>query len=282
MDNALATHFPRFGPIAFWGQKRQITGAGISFSIHVVGVCLIMFLSSNISSFNPPLVIDFSIEESYGDTKTQKAAEQVVQDKNPPIPAIKKVAVVREPLPEKPKIAVTKNFVPLVTETKVVEEEKELEMVDAIEAPKLLDETQVVAKKIKEDIKPAKETVPAQVIASEKNSISTDSPPVDRIVTKSPFLKKERYLKEHFNYIKESVQGKISYPRIARKMGWQGRVLISFVICKDGSVKDIQIVESSGFNALDKNAVEVIQKGAPFPRPPVSAELIIPVIYKLS
>ncbi len=65
-------------------------------------------------------------------------------------------------------------------------------------------------------------------------------------------------------------------------MGWQGKVLISFVICKDGSVKDIRIVESSGFNALDKNAVEAIRKGAPFPRPPVSAELIIPVIYKLS
>ena len=281
MDNALATHFPRFGPIAFWGQKRQITGAGISFFIHVVGVCFIMFLSSNISSFNPPLVIDFSIEESYGDTKTQKAAQQVVQDKNPPIPEIKKVVVVREPLPEKPKIAVTKNFVPLVTETKVVEEEKELEVVDAVEAPKLLEETQVVAKTIKEEIKPA-EAVQAQAIASEKNSISTDSSSVGRIVTKSPFLKKERYLKEHFHYIKESVQGKISYPRIARKMGWQGRVLISFVICKDGSVKNIQIVESSGFNALDKNAVEVIQKGAPFPRPPVSAELIIPVIYKLS
>ena len=60
------------------------------------------------------------------------------------------------------------------------------------------------------------------------------------------------------------------------------RVLISFVICRDGSVKDIRIVKSSGFKALDKKAVEVIQKTAPFPRPPVSAELIIPITYKLS
>ena len=267
MDNSLATHFSGFGPVDFFGQKRHITGAGISFFIHAVGVCFIVFFSSNISSFNSPMVIDFSIEESYAESKPQQVVEQVVQKKNPPVPEMKKVAAVQETLPEKPKEEIIKKIVPLVTETKVLEEEKVLE---------------VVAEIIEENIEPVPETVPAQTVASNDFSIPADSPSAGPVVNKSPLLKKERYLKEHFNYIKDSVQKEISYPRIARKMGWQGRVLISFVVCRDGSVRDIRIVESSGFNALDKNAVEVIQKNAPFPIPPVSAELIIPVIYKLS
>ena len=169
-----------------------------------------------------------------------------------------------------------------MTKTEVVEKEIVSEVLDTVEAPKLPEETKTVAKIIDENVKSVEETVPAQAVASEEFSIPEDYPSAGPIVTQSPILKKERYLKEHFQYVNETVQGQISYPRIARKMGWQGKVLISFVICRDGSVKDIRIVESSGFNALDKNAVEAIRKGAPFPRPPVAAELIIPVIYKLS
>jgi protein TonB len=272
MDNTLATYFPRSGPIAFMGQNRQVTGAGISFFIHVVGVCFIVFFSSNISSFNSPMVIDFSIEESFGEAKPQKV---VVQKKNPPVPEVKKVVAVREPLPKKPKVVVIKKIIPIVTKTKVAVEEKEPEVVETAVVPEFPEEAKVVEEEIEE-------TVPAQIVASEEFSIPNDPPAAGPIVTQSPIKKKERYFKEHFHYIKESVQNKIAYPRMARKMGWQGRVLLSFVVCMDGSVKDIRILESSGFNALDKNAVEAIRKGAPFPRPPVAAELIIPVIYKLS
>ena len=91
-----------------------------------------------------------------------------------------------------------------------------------------------------------------------------------------------KYTKAQFRHIQKSIQQHIKYPRIARKMGWEGKVVVEFIICKDGTVKNILTVESSGFKALDKNAVESIKKAAPFPKPPTTAKLIIPVVYQLN
>ncbi|MCP4671821.1 MAG: energy transducer TonB [Desulfobacula sp.] len=91
-----------------------------------------------------------------------------------------------------------------------------------------------------------------------------------------------QYTKAQFSHIQKSIQQLIKFPRIARKMGWEGKVVVEFIICKDGTVKDILTVQSSGFKALDKNAVESIKKAAPFPKPPTTAKLIIPVVYQLN
>ncbi|MBI5556403.1 MAG: energy transducer TonB [Deltaproteobacteria bacterium] len=92
----------------------------------------------------------------------------------------------------------------------------------------------------------------------------------------------ERYVKAHFIHIKEGIQRNISYPLLARKKGWEGKVLVSFIICENGRVADLHIVKSSGFEVLDNNAVTTIKKLEPFPCPPVRAELIVPVVYSLS
>ena len=91
----------------------------------------------------------------------------------------------------------------------------------------------------------------------------------------------KRYLKENFSYIRDAIQKKITYPRIARQMGWEGKVVVSFIVCMDGHAKDIKIKEGSGVELLDKNAMETVKKAAPFPRPPVEAQLLIPIKYSL-
>lgn len=92
---------------------------------------------------------------------------------------------------------------------------------------------------------------------------------------------KTRYLKEHFTYIRDKILQNVSYPIQARRLGWQGKVLVSFVITTDGSVKEMRISQSSGFDLLDNNALETIQKSAPFPQPPLEAQLVIPILYRL-
>lgn len=90
-----------------------------------------------------------------------------------------------------------------------------------------------------------------------------------------------RWRQEHFSAIKEAIRKNMVYPAVARRNGWQGRVLVSFVICLDGRVDEIRIEESSGFSLLDKNAVTIIKQSAPFPSPPVRATLIVPIDYSL-
>lgn len=91
-----------------------------------------------------------------------------------------------------------------------------------------------------------------------------------------------RYLRESFSYIKDRIQKKITYPRLARQMGWEGKVTISFFISTNGFAKDVKVKQSSGFNVLDKSAIEAVIGASPFPEPPVEAQIIIPITYKLN
>jgi protein TonB len=68
---------------------------------------------------------------------------------------------------------------------------------------------------------------------------------------------------------------------MARRMGWEGKVVISFLVLSDGSVRHVRVVQGSGHSALDRGAVEAVRKAAPFPRPPAEAEIITPVVYRL-
>ena len=58
-----------------------------------------------------------------------------------------------------------------------------------------------------------------------------------------------------FKYLSENVK----YPVIAQENGIQGRVICQFVVNKDGSIVDVEIVRSGGDASLDKEAVRVIK-----------------------
>ena len=56
-----------------------------------------------------------------------------------------------------------------------------------------------------------------------------------------------------------SLQKRIRYPEAARKTGVQGRVLVRFVVNKQGSVEDAVVVKSVG-DELDEEALRVVQE----------------------
>jgi TonB family protein len=64
-------------------------------------------------------------------------------------------------------------------------------------------------------------------------------------------------------------------------MGWEGRVLLSFVIFENGSIHDIKIVNSSGFPLLDSSAEEAVAKTAVPLRVPYRLVIMLPIEYKL-
>jgi protein TonB len=89
------------------------------------------------------------------------------------------------------------------------------------------------------------------------------------------------YLKANFAYIRDMIQKKITYPDNARRMGWAGKVKVSFIVSSDGQVRDIMILQGSGYNVLDSNVIEAVKNASPFPKPVVEAQIIIPIVYKL-
>lgn len=77
----------------------------------------------------------------------------------------------------------------------------------------------------------------------------------------------------------------IKYPTIAAENGIQGRVVLKFVVSKDGSISNIQIVRSLD-PSCDKEAIRVV-KGMPKWIPgmqnghPVAVYFTLPVLFKL-
>ncbi len=85
-----------------------------------------------------------------------------------------------------------------------------------------------------------------------------------------------------FKYLSENVK----YPVIAQENGIQGRVICQFVVNKDGSIVDVEVVRSGGDPSLDKEAVRVI-KSMPKWNPgkqrgkAVRVKYTVPVNFKL-
>lgn len=91
----------------------------------------------------------------------------------------------------------------------------------------------------------------------------------------------DRYLREHYQYIRDLIVKNLVYPSMARKMGWEGRVTVSFVISESGRAGSLKVVQSSGYSILDDNVIDTIKEVQPFPRPPAPAQLSIPIKYNL-
>ncbi len=92
---------------------------------------------------------------------------------------------------------------------------------------------------------------------------------------------RKRYLAAQFEYIKKLIEKNIKYPARALRMGWSGKILVSFTILENGRVTNTKILSSSGYDLLDENLLDTIKTVEPFPKPPVSAQLKIPIIYRL-
>ena len=247
-------------------MNNDVKGFGISFVLHGAILCSLMSMTTLQPADNMAKVIDFSLVERLGIPQKQLA-------KNAP--------TIKAPPTLKP--AVKTPIAPMVTKITVpVQEEELIAKQEEKPAPKPLPKEPLIAKNIIEEVADEVQVAPLpETITAAAPTPTAESHDQARDIAE-PGLKKELYVEANFHYIKDNIQKKMSYPRLARKMGWQGKVVVSFMVGKDGKVQNVHIIESSGFAALDKNAIATIKKAAPFPCPPVRAELVVPVIYRLA
>lgn len=68
--------------------------------------------------------------------------------------------------------------------------------------------------------------------------------------------------------------GNLNYPEEARRRGLHGDVLLTVVLNLDGSIKSIDVIQSSGHKILDAAAERIVRLAAPFPPAPQSGEHI--------
>ncbi len=76
------------------------------------------------------------------------------------------------------------------------------------------------------------------------------------------------------------------YPKIAQMRGWQGDAVVELLLDGSGKLKSKKIIQSSGHDVLDKQALEMVEKAAPYPIPPEvlrgnSFTITVPIPFKL-
>jgi protein TonB len=81
--------------------------------------------------------------------------------------------------------------------------------------------------------------------------------------------------------VRERIARALVYPEQARRMRWQGRVFLAFVLAADGTVLELRVASSSGVACLDEAALQAVERAAPFPPPGVAVRIETPVSFRL-
>jgi len=237
----------------------------ISAGVHGILLTLLLILTANAVNHKEVVTIDFLIDYSPPSREPQQAMQS-----RPAVPAVP----VRHPAqPEPVRQAVAQKAVPVpsVASTPIPAEPSPQP------AAATAQQTQTAPGQTSES--KIAEGKPVSAFNGEKSISSASSS--NTVVEASVDQVKKRYLKEHFNYIRNLIVKRLSYPPIARKMEWSGKVVLAFVVNEDGGVSSIRIKESSGHTLLDNSAADTVRSVAPFPRPPVAAEIVMPVQFRL-
>lgn len=253
-------------------KHRSLSSVVISIFLHTLVIGTVITLVHFVSPPRPTISIDLSLLENVmPDTVVQapqekartEAAKTIVKE------IVKPKPVTRKPIPRAK---------PIVSDQQIFmrDEAPEPEMFEEAPPPELEFDEELPVEEVVNMLQPPIQQ-PVMPLASAVANAIPKAPPMD-VRQKNP---QQQYLSAHFLYIKEEIQQSIDYPKVARRMGWEGKVVLSFVVCENGNVIDIRVVKSSGYAVLDKNAITTVKQRAPFPRPPVRAELTLPISYRL-
>lgn len=183
--------------------------------------------------------------------KPEPKVEPVVE------PIVEKI--IEKPLPE----TKSKNIVKQEKKKEVKKDERKFfEKVEKTEEVKVEQRAEAIVQEIasKEVIKQENTIDPSQIEALENE-----------------YLSKLRYVIE---------KNKI-YPNAAKRLNQMGKVHVSFIISKDGEIKDIKIIKDSNYKRLNEAALEILVKINRFEPIPEklnknSWEITVPIIYEIT
>ncbi|WP_049818878.1 energy transducer TonB [Geotalea uraniireducens] len=231
-----------------------------SLAVHLGMLALMLEFTVNRVKHTPPVSIDFTLGSSPRPEQLRGKSTPPVAAPKQPIAPQKLPAVAAQPTPRKQ--AQTQ---PESQPTPVVSQ-------NAAPTPSAPLASRTVTENVSRQVS-TNQGIP--VVAAAPRTAQTSGGGM------TPEKAQQRYLNEHFTYIRDLIVKRLSYPLVARRMGWSGRVVLVFIVAEDGSVRSIQVKESSGYPALDNSAMETVKSVAPFPRPPAAAEIVMPVQFQL-
>ena len=84
-----------------------------------------------------------------------------------------------------------------------------------------------------------------------------------------------------YYHIRDMVTRNIEYPEKARRMGLEGKVLLSFIVLENGTTSEVKVINGSGFKLLDESATHSVEKTVIHKKVPYRVTVTLPVTYRL-
>lgn len=126
-------------------------------------------------------------------------------------------------------------------------------------------------------------TIPQQLASPTENASAEPNSSASEVkqITPEQSARPEGGLDAFFNYVKQNQQ----YPAKARKNKIEGKVMVAFMVEKDGSLSDLKVVKKFG-NGLDEEAIRLVEKGpkwlpAQYQGEPIRQKMVLPIIFQL-
>ena len=129
---------------------------------------------------------------------------------------------------------------------------------------------------------PAPTATPAPVVNSNlpANNKSIASAPAQKVAQELNLSNAQS--DEDFSKVIAAVKKHKNYPNNARRMKHQGVVEVRFLLKTDGSIDELKVTKSSGFESLDNGALENVKRASSeFPKPKEDRYLRFPIAFTL-
>ena len=276
-------------------MKYQLLGFNVSFLVHGILIALVFSINQEIFTQNKKTVIDLSILES-GELDTPGIEKSGTAEDPEPLESRQPKTGTEEPENTGDSREEPPSIVPPAPVPDTVKEEIKTAGAGPLAGPPIpqIEETY-------SEPSPEAEPVSSMPGITESGRVSEDTGrsetgvgmdsdgsgvPEENIGrpadVESSTGRGGAYLKANYAFIRDMLSRNLIYPKIARKMGWSGEVLVSFMLSTDGYVLDIKVEKSCGIALLDNSAIKTVQNACPFPASQTEVTIMIPILYQLN
>ena len=262
------------------------SGLAVSAIVHVAAAYFL--LSHNFSEIKigeqKPIKIALNSFTPVPQTSAPQISEQVmIPEPTPPAPPPPPEPPKPEPKPE-PKVELKPEPKP---EPKKIEKPKaEPKKVEKKPLPKPEHRPEP---KIEPKVEPKPAITAPAPIATPAPVVNSNLPANNKSIASAPAQKVAQELNlsnaqsdEDFSKVIAAVKKHKNYPNNARRMKHQGVVEVRFLLKTDGSIDELKVTKSSGFESLDNGALENVKKASSeFPKPKEARYLRFPIAFTL-
>ncbi len=262
------------------------SGLAVSAIVHVAAAYFL--LSHNFSEIKigeqKPIKIALNSFTPVPQTSAPQISEQVlIPEPTPPAPP----PPTEPPKPEpKPEPKVEPKPLPKPEPKKIEKPKPEPKKVEKKPLPKPEPRPEP---KIEPKVEPKPDITAPAPTATPAPAVNSNLPANNKSIAAAPAQKVAQELNlsnaqsdEDFSKVIAAVKKHKSYPNNARRMKHQGVVEVRFLLKADGSIDELKVTKSSGFESLDNGALENVKKASSeFPKPKEARYLRFPIAFTL-